>query len=120
MQKQGVRKRKTHLASSMRLPDLGSAFLRTTGVVVHTTPVALQRGQLPGGGTGSHLRRRILQQSHAGRRLRLFPGPEPLSDNATDPSRKVGGAMIAQQCKGGSTGADIRVVRGGVGVEPSV
>lgn len=63
------------MASSMRLPDLGTAFLRTTGVVVHTTPVVLHLEQLAGGGTGSHLRRRILQQSHAGRRLRLLPRP---------------------------------------------
>lgn len=57
----------------MRLPDRGAGFFRTVGVVQHTTPVALQRGQLPGGGTGSHFKRRILQQSHAGRRLRFVP-----------------------------------------------
>jgi hypothetical protein len=38
------------------------------------TPVALHLGQLPGGGTGSHLSLRILQQSHAGNLLRLVPG----------------------------------------------
>lgn len=59
----------------MRLPDRGAAFFRTVGVVQQTTPVALHLGQLPGGGTGSHLSRRILQQSHAGNLLRLVPTP---------------------------------------------
>lgn len=68
-----IRLHRIHLASSMRLPDRGAGFFRTVGVVQHTTPVALQRGQLPGGGTGSHFKRRILQQSHAGRRLRFVP-----------------------------------------------
>lgn len=66
---------RTHFASSMRFPLRGAAFLRTVGVVQHTTPVALHLGQLPGGGTGSHLSRRILQQSHAGNLLRLVPAP---------------------------------------------
>lgn len=59
----------------MRFPLRGAAFFLTVGVVQHTTPVALHLGQLPGGGTGSHLSRRILQQSHAGSLLRLVPAP---------------------------------------------
>lgn len=59
----------------MRFPLRGAAFFLTVGVVQQTTPVALHLGQLPGGGTGSHLSRRILQQSHAGNLLRLVPAP---------------------------------------------
>ena len=65
----------THFASSIRFPLRGAAFFLTVGVVQQTTPVALHLGQLPGGGTGSHLSRRILQQSHAGNLLRLVPAP---------------------------------------------
>ena len=68
-------KSSTHFASSMRFPLRGAAFFLTVGVVQQTTPVALHLGQLPGGGTGSHLSLRILQQSHAGNLLRLVPAP---------------------------------------------
>lgn len=90
------------MASSMRLPDLGTAFLRTTGVVVHTTPVVLHLEQLAGGGTGSHLRRRILQQSHAGRRLRLLPRPSEVGVE----SRRC--AMPGEERRGGGEGERAR------------